>query len=354
MEGYRPAYSIKANGSEITPTIADRLLSLRFEEVAEDEADELVIRLDERPTRLGYAIELPEVDTLLELSLGYENNRVLKGKFRVDEIRLTGPPRSLEVRASSAAFSKAIRSAKTRTWHYDFASPQGETSPEGYTGTLGSMAEIIGREHGLDVQVDPQLADQKIPHQEQQHQSDLAFLNKQAEFYDAVAKPVGDAIVVAKKAKAEAPSGVKLPAYRLRPRDVVNYTYTHRARRAPGADNQDGGGVKAYWYDYDAGERRSVKVGPPPYEEVKHLHQGVGAERKARAKAEAEYNASERRKKEFTFTMPGKPQIVAEGKISLTGWQPMIPTEWRVVRVEHAISNNGYTTSATCEVLNSG
>ena len=40
------------------------------------------------------------------------------------------------------------------------------------------------------------------------------------------------------------------------------------------------GGTKAYWWDFEKGERREVTTGSPPFEEVRYVH-ATEAEAKA-------------------------------------------------------------------------
>jgi len=349
QRGHEPAYTILADDADITREVRDRLLLLSFEDIAEDRADRLTLRLDNRPKRgpmaggagfIGPTLDLPEPDTKLTVALGWaDGDFSLRGEFRVDEIHLDGPPHTLEVRASSTAFSRRIRDPVTRTWH-----PGTHPTPD-YTGTLGSMAEIVARLNDLEAVVAPGIANAPVQHEDQEHESDVALINRVAERFDAVARPqLFDKLVVVPRGQALTATGEPLPDVTIRPQDVTSYAFERLARRDPGRAPSHG--VRA-WYIKDE-KRIPVTVGEPPFEDVPYPY---WSERAARSKALSTWNQGDRRRKELHLDMPGCPGIVAEGTITLIGWPPTFPLKWRVLRVNHQIDSAGFTTSVRCELL---
>ena len=49
-----------------------------------------------------------------------------------------------------------------------------------------------------------------------------------------------------------------------------------------------------------------------------------------------------------SITMPGRPELNAEGLISLKGFRPEVDGEWNVRSITHDLSSSGYTTSVEC------
>ena len=75
-----PAFSILANGTDVTARFADRLLSLTVVDNDGEEADRVEIELDDRAGRIA----LPQMDAVLEVALGFAGALMPMGRFAVD------------------------------------------------------------------------------------------------------------------------------------------------------------------------------------------------------------------------------------------------------------------------------
>lgn len=84
-----------------------------------------------------------------------------------------------------------------------------------------------------------------------------------------------------------------MPTINLTASDLAEWRYRHSARKPGGSgstsdpDTQQPpttvtGGTKAYWWDFEKGERREVTTGSPPFEEIRYVH-ATEAEAKAAA-----------------------------------------------------------------------
>ncbi|WP_366654416.1 contractile injection system protein, VgrG/Pvc8 family [Fodinicurvata sp. EGI_FJ10296] len=332
-ENWTPAFRLVADNTDITESIADRLVSLSVEDQAEDKSDRLTLEIDDRPDGEGRPVALPAIGTRLDLWLGYRETGLAEiGHYRVDELGYAGPPARLDIKARAAAMAGPIRSRQSRSWHRV---------------TLGDIARRVAGDHGLDPRVDAALADLPVPHADQQGESDLAFLNRIARGHDAVARPHGDWLILAPRGRARAATGEALDVLTLTPGDVSTWSYTHAARRESGEAGQ-GGGMRAWWWDHEAGERRSVERGSPPFEEVTWIHH---SEAEARAAVGTETNTRERNKAELSLTLPGRADVVAEGRLRLADWRPEIPTDWRITRVTHRLAARGYSLRLRAETF---
>jgi len=334
----QPTFQILADRADVTRAIADRLLELTVTDEAGLESDTLRLTLDDRRRADGAIAQLPRIGTVLEVSLAYKGAAWVKmGKFIVDEIEISAPPATLTVGAKAADMVGPFRSPKSRSWD--------ET-------TLGELVERIAREHRYEPRIDPDLGRVRLPHIDQTAESDMAFLTRLAARYDAVVKPVSGFLVLAKRGVAKAISGQRLPPLVIEPSRLAQWRYQHSARQPAGTGAQQqqdssgkSGGVKAYWWDFDRGERREVTVGSPPFEEIRHVY---ASEAEAKAAAATRKNCGERGRSELSFYLPGDPKIAAESKLSIR-LRPGLPSVWRIKRVEHRINANGYTTHVECE-----
>lgn len=340
----QPLFRLYAGSKEITAAIRDRLIELVVTDEAGIQSDALKLTLDDRRREDGAIAELPRIGTVLTVSLGYaETTLVAMGSFIVDEVEIRSPPATLTVSAKAADMVGPFRSPKTRSWD---------------EATLGKLIETIAAEHRYEAKIDPELAVIPIPHLDQTEESDMALLTRLATKHDAVAKPVAGFLVLARQGSAKTISGQALPTITLAPSDLAEWRYRHSARKPGGSGTTKDantptppatatGGTKAYWWDFEKGERREVTTGQPPYEEIRYVH---ATEAEAKAAAATKKNRGERGQGELSFSSPGDPRLAAEGRLSVN-LRPGIPTEWRIKRVEHRLGNQGYTTQVECERL---
>jgi len=65
----------------------------------------------------------------------------------------------------------------------------------------------------------------------------------------------------------------------------------------------------------------------------------------AKAAAEAKLERLTRGTQTLNITLAGRPELVAESKIYLSGFRPGIPIDWVITRAEHTLDSSGYTTT---------
>ena len=338
----QPTFRIYAGSQEITAAIRDRLIELVVTDEAGIQSDELKLTLDDRRREDGAIAQLPRIGTVLTVSIGYAETRLVSlGRFIVDEIEIRSPPATLSVSAKAADMVGPFRSPKTRSWEAT---------------TLGALVSAIAAEHRYQAKIDPELGAIAIPHLDQTAESDMALPTRLAAKHDAVAKPVAGFLVLARQGAAKTITGQTLPTLQLEPEQLAQWRYQHSARKPAGTGSAQGengqsppqvstGGTKAYWWDFEKGERREVTTGSPPFEEIRYVH---ATEAEAKAAAATRKNTGERGQGELSFSLPGDPRLAAEGRLSIN-LRPGIPTDWRIKRVEHRLGSQGYTTQVECE-----
>ena len=335
MDKVRPEFRLLANQADITATIQDRLVSLRFTDAAGLESDVLEIVLaDHDPLQ---PIQMPPTGAELELFLGYDGLAQRMGLFVCDEVELAGWPGEMTIRARAAPFDTSkggkqnLQTQKTRSW------PKGTK--------LGDMAKKIAKEHGMEAAVAKSLASIALPHIDQADESDLHFLGRVAKKYDAVVKPAGGKLVLAKKGETKSVSGEQLPAVALVPTDVSRFRVVMSKRETAGM-------VVAYWHAVKQAKRNEVKVGQG--EPVSRLKMYYPTKEMALAAARSELQRRERGKVTVSLTMPGRTDLVAEAPLTLAGFRDGVNGEWVITRVEHSLDSGGYSCTVEAETPNSG
>jgi phage protein D len=331
----RPNFKLLANDKNITDTILDRFVSLRYTDEAGVDSDMLEIVLADHEPLMP--VQLPPTGAELQLFLGYDNEAVRIGLFIVDEIELAGWPGEMTIRARAATFDKSkggktdLQTQKVRSWKAGT--------------TLGAMVQKIAKEHGMEGAVAKSLANIKLPHIDQPDESDINLLLRVARKYDAVVKPAGGKLILAKRGEFKSVSGQDLPTVTLVAKECSRWRMVQSKRETAGK-------VVAYWHAVKQAKRHEISVGSG--EPVRRLRQYYPTQEMALAAARAELARRERARVTMHISCPGRADLVAEGKVILQGWREGVPTEWVATRAEHTVDDRGYSSTIELELPNDG
>lgn len=331
----KPFYLLSANSKDITATIRERFVSLRLTDETGNTSDMLEIVLaDNAPEQ---PIEKPATGAQLVLSLGYDGVAVPMGQFIVDEIDLIGPPEQMHIRARAAAYDQGndgafhLQTQKVRSWAAGT--------------TISAMVKKIASEHGMQGLVATSLASVALPHVDQQDESDLNLLLRIARKYDAVVKPAGSKLVMAKHGEFKGVSGQSLPAVTIQKMDCADWHYSEQRRESAGT-------VAAYYHATKQAKRHIVSVGYG--EPVRRIKQYFSTQAEALAAAKADLAKRTRAMLRMSITLPGRTDLVAEAQVTLHGFRAGIPTTWIATRVEHSLNDRGYVCSVELEQPDAG
>ncbi|WP_176475776.1 hypothetical protein [Halomonas salipaludis] len=112
--------------------------------------------------------------------------------------------------------------------------------------------------------------------------------------------------------------------------------------------HQASGTVVAHWRDVDSGETVDAEVGEG--EPVNRLLTTYPDAQSARAAASAELRRGQRGEQRLDLTLPGDPQLMAEGRLQLEGFREDADGEWLIEQVEHTLSEAGYRCRVKAEL----
>lgn len=326
--GHHPAWSVSINGENVTGLLMDRLLAIRLIDNAGQESDSVEIAVDDRDKKAPF----PPQEAVVSVAMGYSDNGlspVEMGEFTVDEVEIGCGPRTLVVRASAARLSPTlVKELRTESWHNT---------------TLGDIASTIGERNGLEY-ADMGATDVAIKHEDQTNESDQSFLTRLAQKYQKTVKPLGKD--GAKLVLAQRDSGALAPNITLRENETSDW-------RARIKDRARYGAVKGRYLDrvtnteiVVTGSSAGGESTDPNYE-LKELY---------RDKTEADIAVASKLQGltsgvvEITITMEGRPEICAEGTLTLEGFRPEVDGQpWVVKTVTHELSKTGgYITTVLC------
>ncbi|MFG6718606.1 phage late control D family protein [Burkholderia pseudomallei] len=340
----RAIYSITLNGKNITKKFDGRLISLTLQDNRGFEADQLDISLDDADG----ALEIPSRGVTLKLSIGWAgaaNGLVDKGEFVVDEVRHTGTPDVLTIRARSVDLRAGLSIKKERSWHRQ---------------TVGAIVRAIASQNKVEARISKVLDGQLVDHIDQTAESDANLLSRLAKMFDAIATVKNGLLLFIKAGEATTASGKPLPA--------VTITRGVGDRHEFGvADRDTYSGVQAFYLNTRTAKKQSTTVkrrrrrktakkkpidksGDVVFgtaENVKTLRHTYANKANATRAAKAEWEKLQRGVAEFSIVLAlGRPELMTELPVTVRGYKRVIDEcNWIIVRVTHSIDGNGGFTS---------
>ncbi|WP_298727448.1 contractile injection system protein, VgrG/Pvc8 family [uncultured Pseudomonas sp.] len=198
--------------------------------------------------------------------------------------------------------------------------------------TLGAIFRQLAGRHGFSPRVAPELDALEVAHLDQSNETDMAFLTRIARQYDAVAKPVNELYVLARRGQVKSLSGKALAPVTLSvttnnsPDDAsfINATLDEDARIKFK-------GCRTVWWDGESGKECIVETGSAPFEKIRQRHPD---EAQAKAAGEGRLRKLEREALKVRIDAPGNPAFEAEGLVVLDGsWPSYMTGSWSVDRV---------------------
>ncbi|WP_431026170.1 contractile injection system protein, VgrG/Pvc8 family [Halomonas sp. H5] len=321
----RPGYRITLGGTDITPRVNGRLIQLRLRESRGLEADQLDIVLADHDG----ALALPRRGAELAVAFGWQDEGLIdKGLFTVDEVQHDGTPDQLTIRARSADLRGDLPGKRTQSWHDHI---------------LREIVDTIAQRHDLEPVVGETLGGIRVGHIDQTDESDLNFLTRLGERFDAIATIKSGRLLFTQAGEALTASGLAMPGITLARRDGDQHRYNTTDRDAYT-------GVKAYWNDTRGAERQIVLAGSG--ENAKQLRPTYASEADALDAAQAEWRRIQRGLAEFELTLAqGRADVLPESPLVVRGFKDAIDaTPWLVTEVEHTLGDSGFGTRVQCEI----
>jgi len=320
----QPDYRITLQGQTISPEFRARLSQLTLNDRRGMQADQLDIVLADDDGML----DIPPTGAKITLAIGWKGQALVeRGTFTVDEVEHTGAPDTLSIRASSADLRQGLPGKRTQSWD---------------AVTVRDIITTIAKRHDLTPSVGATLAGVRITHIDQTDESDLHFLTRLAERFDAVATVKTGHLIFVTAGQATTASGLEIPPIQLRRQSGDQHRYLMAERDAYT-------GVTALWNNTAHATREAVTVGDP--ENAQQLRHTYASEIEALEAAQAEWQRIQRGTAYFTITQAiGDPEIFPETPVWCIGWKPKIDaTPWVITEVTHNLTETSYTTALQLE-----
>lgn len=339
-----PTFAIASSGSDLTALYMSRLISLTVTDQSTEQADSLTVELSNRDGKLA----LPSEGEILSVSIGYVGRLRKMGEFVVDSVSLQGPPDTVTLSGKAAPFAaaagfKPFQTRKTRSWDKV---------------TLGNLVRTIAGEAGLSAAVSPEFDGWLLQHLDQTNESDMNLLTRLARDWRAVMKPTFGKLVFVKRGEAKSVSGLAVGGVTIDRADCSSYSASIALRtkfakvRTRFHDPEKG---KAFRVTAAESGDASVEEITPDledndgetavYEHPLDYPDQMGAEQAAKSILDQTQRGSE----SISVTLPGRPDIIAEGNVTLTGFHSRMNGEWCIKTVSHQFSKSGFMTTVQGE-----
>ncbi|TIH12732.1 hypothetical protein D0S45_17330 [Marinifilum sp. JC120] len=324
---HKPVYRVECNGKDITAAIQNDLISLTITDEAGVKSDSLDISINDK----GYA--MPSAGSQFKVWLGYGQAATYMGLYVLNSVRLTGPPDKMIIKAAGAPQDKSqsysqLQTQKTRSWI-----PQ----------TIGALVATVAADHGLDPAVASDLSGVALPHIDQMNESDMHLLTRIARDHDAIAKANGGALIFAHKGQGKTVSGKSMPTIELVPNQVTTISVDIESRT-------NFNSVVGIWRDVEgARDVEEIAGSGEPIHRIRHIYPTPEAAQKA---AKGKLEAFQRGKQSLSGSLPGRPELRAECRLSLSGFRAKKNGIWSITRATHKLGSGGYVTSVDGERVN--
>lgn len=334
QRGFTPRISVKVDGKEVAAGFYGRLVKATIRDEGGQTADQLTIELDDADN----AIVLPPEKAKIEVWMGWKETGIFHmGFYELQQPTLKGSTAAGEFMTlqASAADLKSKLKGKGRE-HFEEK-------------TFGEIATTIAKRNGMTAVVDPELAKITIPYRARVDASEIDFLTTLADEHDAVAKPMGDKLVISKRGSGKSAAGTALPPIEIEKRDCEDWEISPEGRSRYGK-------VKASWIDQKTGKRQTEEAETGLKGPDFTVRDPLPSQELAKAKAQAEARRLTRNTSSGHFGLAmGRPDAQAEADvIAGASFREGIAGTHRADAVEHSFDENGFKTKVEIKAKEDG
>ena len=338
MEKVRqPIFFLEYEHKDITAYVTPFLISLTYTDHEHGQSDEIDLQLEDR-SALWKSIWYPRKADRLRLRIGYDGERLLEcGRFRIDELEMSGPPDTIHLKALATGITTALRQENTVAYEHQ---------------SLLDIAKEIAAKHGLTVVTNPRTPESgidtvKVTRITQYRERDLSFLKRLAEDYGYIFR-ISDATLTFYEREVLESGGViavidrsEISSYNFKDKTEGTYescevsyhdpetkTLISHTEHEPQVDVVDD------TTDKDRPHTSIVKV------DTHKVKKRVENKWQAIKKAKAHLANANGRACDATIVLPGNPRLVAGSNITLTGFHVLDGT-YHVMTSKHSITRDG-------------
>lgn len=309
-----PLFKIIVNGTDKTQTLLKDLSNLTITDYANNNSDQLDLEV------LGQ-YKRPTSSDEIKVYLGYETLKLI-GVFKVTETKKS--LKRLQITATGVDFKSNFKVKRNRTFE---------------NVKIVDIVKQIAAKYDLKVKCD--FDDLYIKSVAQTNESDMSFLNRLADEYNAIFNLKNETIYFVKKVKDDKKNEL-LPRYEIdvkKCQDEVLITHSQKTHY---------NSVKVSYHDTKENERKEIFIPKDAAEPILIYKGNFTSEAEARAKAKAKLEKANQGKVSGSLTCEGE-VIYAGGILKLLNIGED-DYEYNITQVRHSFSkSSGWSTSLEFE-----
>ena len=316
-------YDLSFSGSPFNPLLRQFLMSITVK-------DEIGLKSDTCDVVFSYDPRFPNfrLGMLMTVKLGHANKLWDTGKYYISEINHQGPPHELVVRGLSSPLiiSKALQNSHRRNWQ------RGEARLSEIMRHVASDAALLLKYSAAE--------DPLMPYTAQCGETDSEFLMRLARLRDLNFKVDGNNLIVYEIGASKNLGGTSLRTVEIDyTGEDIQYSFLHEELDAYAE-------AVAWVQSIPQSERLQVRAGSgSPKFEFKEMFPTI---EEAKQACQAKLQESNRITYRASVTLPGQPNIIAGGKMKLSGFPKIVNRTYLIDSVIHNFSaSSGYTLSAS-------
>lgn len=320
---HKPFIECFVGGKAVAPGFYDRLSTATVTDNAGQEADRIELVFDDS----GNAIQMPEKGAKLSVSFGYkEFGSWVMGEFTVEKNRINFGPDGdkLTISGHSADMREDVKEQGSE--HFDQT-------------TIGDVVEQLAKRHGYDAKVSPELASKQIEYIARVGQSSLDFLTRLADRNRALFSIKGNKFLFLSR-------GI-LPTITIDKSECESGDFEVEPRTKFGK-------VEASYFDRATGKTETVSHSTGLKGPVRRLRTVYANKAEAEAAAGSEGDKLGRATGSGNLMMFGRPELMADTPLNLTGFRAEANGAWRAGTVTQTFAADSYKTGVAVEAPESG
>lgn len=313
----KPVFYIEYEKKDITAYISPYVLSVSYTDNEHGQSDEIDIQIEDKDHKWKSSW-YPTKGDLLTLKIGFEGDKLINcGGFEIDEIEISGPPDTINIKGLAANIKKALRQNNSAAYENK---------------TLKQIAEDIAKKHGYTLV--GSVKDIKVQRITQNKERDLSFLKRLAESYGYVFKIADNQLVFYEVEKLETSDVI----YVVDRKDMLSFNFKDKTN----------GVYKSCEVSYFDPKTKKLITHTESLKNVKEgdtLKLNVRCENKQQAIQKAKAGLAGRVKElEGNMTISGVPKLSGGVNVEITGLYK-ISGKYHIKTAKHTIDrSSGYKT----------
>jgi len=332
--GYTPVFEIPELNS-----LQKRILSISIDDNPGYQSDTASLTINMHGLSID---ELPKSGQKVSIYLGWKEVGLYDmGRFTLGKTKVSYHPKRVTITALASPFNADPGTeAKLR---------RSETYAQT---TINEIVKACASRLKLTPRVHPELQSIVVEHEDQVNETDLSFLQRIENKYDAVVKPIDGLLIFSKRGQLKNLSGKTYPPVELALVSPNTQSSPHNAFQMVEFDIPERvqfRGVTADWYDEENAKIIKLEKGKEPFKQIPGRFKGP---KEAFDQIESELKRIKRNGIHTNFQVAGNPEIQAEGAIVLSGFdEDRLNGAYSADKVNHSmVAGQSFKTTVTASV----